>query len=349
MLSDLSGRSLRSRRPTVMPQSRRISDIAPPSSVRLRPGLTPPTKPQPSLQTTLTKATAGVDVVPAQPYAQPARPKTQRSQVLSRQAAYSQQKLVAAEVFEPQPTKRQRKLSRLSFSGYGKQQLLFTSMAVIVFLIGIFVSVDTMFTNHDAKVQVEALSKKSTAAVASNSGGGTTTDDAVVPSETAPHPSTVARYSVAPDAPKLITIAKLGVKARVLEVGVTSTNALGTPASIYDTAWYKQSAKPGAGAGAGATLIDGHVHGPTLPGVFVAIKKLAAGDVIQITRGDNQVFSYQVVSTEQVPADKVDVGALLASVKPGVAGLNLITCGGHFNYKTQHYDDRTIVHAVLQS
>ena len=270
-------------------------------------------------------------LVKAQPFAKPARPKLQHSQVLARRAAPKQ--IVHVAVTEPKSPKRR-----------SKAQTVLVAMAILVFGLGLLVNVETLQTNHSAKAQVAALSQK--AEVASTSSAP---DDPVVPSETKPATTSVASYQVAPDAPKLITITKLGVKARVKPVGVTTSNELGTPASIYDTGWYNASAKPGGGAGAGAMLIDGHVHGPTLPGVFVDIKKLAAGDTIEVTRGDNQIFKYTVVNTETISADSVDVGKLLTSMKPGKPALNLITCGGKFNAKTQHYEDRTIVYAVQQS
>jgi sortase (surface protein transpeptidase) len=270
-------------------------------------------------------------LVKAQPFAKPARPKLQHSQVLARRAAPKQ--VVDVAVTEPHAPKRR-----------SKAQTVLVAMAILVFGLGLLVNIETLQTNHSAKAQVAALSKKAEVASTSN-----TADDPVVPSESKPPATSVANYQVSPDTPKLITITKLGVKARVKPVSVTSSNELGTPASIYDTGWYNASAKPGGGAGAGAMLIDGHVHGPTLPGVFVDIKKLVAGDTIQVTRGDNQVFNYVVVTTAVYPADSVDVGKLLTSIKPGQAGLNLITCGGKFNAKTQHYEDRTVVYAVQQS
>jgi LPXTG-site transpeptidase (sortase) family protein len=269
-----------------------------------------------------------VVLVKAQPFAKPARPKLQHSQVLARRAVPKQVVHEPAGVAQA-PRRR------------SKAQTVLVAMAILVFGLGLLVNIETLQTNHSAKAQVAALSKR--AEVASTS---STADNPVVPGESKPPSTSFASYQVAPDTPKLITIAKLGVKARVKPVGVTSSNELGTPASIYDTGWYNASAKPGSGAGSGAMLIDGHVHGPSLPGVFADIKKLAAGDTIEVTRGDNQIFKYTVVNTETVSADSVDVGKLLTSIKPGKAGLNLITCGGKFNAKTQHYEDRTIVYAV---
>jgi LPXTG-site transpeptidase (sortase) family protein len=330
VLSDYTERSLRARpqreriAPRQLPQS--ISDVVHASSQHIQPAE------QFSDMKQTTKHPA-IDIVQAQPYARPAKPKLQRSNVLIRTATTRQSPV------EPVNSATPKKES----SRFNKTQLLLLSMSVVVFVAGMFVTLDTLLTNHSAKTQVAALSKKVDAAVVSTSGGQPSVD---VPSETKPPASSSKTYQVAPNLPKLITIDALGVNARVKSVGVTASNELGTPASIYDTGWYNASAKPGDGGGSGAMLIDGHVHGPTLPGVFVGIKKLAVGDVIQVTRGDNTIFKYAVVKTETVSADSVDVGKLLTSVRPGKPALNLITCGGKFNANTQHYEDRVIVYAV---
>ncbi|MEO7364618.1 MAG: class F sortase [Candidatus Saccharimonadales bacterium] len=266
-----------------------------------------------------------ISVLSAQPYASPARPKLQQSRVLARRTA-----VPATQSSTEKPARRRR----------SKAQIVLVSMAALVFGLGLLVNIETLQANHDTKTQVSALSSK-----ADTSSGES--DDAV-PSETKPSGST-STYNTAPDLPKLIQISKIGVNARVRPVGVTTSNALGTPSNIHDTGWYNASAKPGDGPGSGAMLIDGHVHGPSLPGVFVDIKKLTEGDTITVTRGDNQVFSYSVVKTAIYPADSLDVGLLLTSAQPGKQALNLITCGGKFDSKTQHYEDRTVVFAVLQS
>jgi hypothetical protein len=213
-------------------------------------------------------------------------------------------------------------------------------MAFLVFGLGLLVNIETLQTNHDAKAQVAALAK------GSDKTGGGTGGTASIPSETKPDSHSYAAYQVAPNLPKYLKIPKLGVSARVLQVGVTSTGDLGTPTNIYDTAWYTGSAHPGDLGNLGAVLIDGHVHGPTLPGVFMNIKKLVPGDTLQIVRGDNVVFSYRVMKVQNYDASTMNMAMMLASVQSGIPGLNLITCGGPFDTKTNEYTQRTAVFAV---
>lgn len=222
--------------------------------------------------------------------------------------------------------------------GQSRLQTVIVSMAVLVFGTGMFVSLQTLFTNHDTKAQVKALSKKSSKNEDSNS-------SSVVPSEDKPKGGGPA-YQVAPNAPKYLKIPKLGVDARVKSLGVNNKNQLSAPYSIYDAGWYNASAHPGDSGSLGAVVMDGHVHGPTRPGVFVGLKNLSAGDTIQIVSGDNQVFNYKVIRVQNYDAASINMGMMMASAQPGVQGLNLITCGGPYNHQTGEYSERTVVFAV---
>lgn len=162
--------------------------------------------------------------------------------------------------------------------------------------------------------------------------------------EKKPAPDRIATYKVAADAPRVISIEKINVKSRVLALGVKSNNELKAPVNIYDTGWYLESAKPGE---PGAMLLDGHVTGPTQKGIFYDLKKLVAGDVIEIERGDGKKFNYSVVNSKTYDKDKVDMAAALTPVEPGKPGLNLITCAGSFNKQSDQYEDRLIVFATL--
>lgn len=266
--------------------------------------------------------TANFKLIAPQPFARPAHPKQQQSVVLRRQT-------VRHPAARPEPTTPKR----------SKLQYALVGMAIFIFGVGLFVSFLTAQTNQTAKTQVAALATKSEQA------DGSAAPNAP-PTETKPTTASMGSYRVAPDVPQQIIIPKLYVFARVRSLTVNSKNELQAPGNIYDAGWYKSSAKPGDGAGSGAMLIDGHVHGPTLPGVFANLKKLVAGDEIQIVRGDGKKFSYTIVKSQNLPADNLDIGSALLSAQPGKAALNLITCGGPYDKKTGEYSERTIIYAI---
>lgn len=201
-------------------------------------------------------------------------------------------------------------------------------MAGLVLSLGLGATWQTLRINHDTTAQVAALGKHG--------------ETASTPDTTKPSGSAVSQYVVAPDVPRYLTIAKLGVRARVMQVGVDSNNVLGVPTNIYDTAWYTGSAKPGQ---AGATLIDGHVSSWTTHGVFYGLNKLVAGDQLQLERGDGTVLHYTVVRAQTYPAGQVDMQAAITPVTAGKSGLNLISCTGQVIKGTSQYNQRVIVFA----
>lgn len=217
-------------------------------------------------------------------------------------------------------------------SHYSKLQIVLVGLACFVFILGLIVTVQTIRTNHNVAAQVSALSQASNKSSSSN-----------VPSVTKPPASNFNSYQVAPDLPRYIKIPKLGVNARVLQVGVTGNGTLGTPNNIYDTAWYQGSAKPGQLGD--ATLVDGHVSSWTAHGVFYGIKTLVTGDTIQIVRGDGTLLSYRVVKTQVYSAAAVDMQAALAPIVKGKSGLNLITCTGQVKPGTSEFSERVVVFA----
>jgi LPXTG-site transpeptidase (sortase) family protein len=207
-------------------------------------------------------------------------------------------------------------------------------LACLMVIGGVGVSLQSWQVNNKAEEQVLALTENKPEETATEG-----MDEREITRDA------VKKYNVAPDLPRLISIEKLAVEARVLNIGVNRQNQMQTPASIFDAGWYNSSAKPG---GAGAMVINGHVSGPSKPGVFKKLKTLVSGDVIQIEKGDKSTVQYEVVSSESVSADKVDMIKLLNSAVPSKPGLNIITCGGVFNSETSEFESRTIVYAVLK-
>lgn len=237
------------------------------------------------------------------------------------------QQLPAEPFVQVVPKKR-----RISFS---KPQIALLTASIIVFCLGIYASVNTLLTNR--QVVAQATQQKSEKPVT----GDENSEDN--PDETDPGPNALGNYRVDPTLPRKITISKIGVNARIKQLGTKSNNELKTPSNIYDVGWFEQSAKPG---GNGAMLIDGHVHGPTKKGVFYNLPKLSPGDIISVERGDGVIFKYGVVKTQKFAKDSVDMKSAVTPVEPGNPGLNLITCTGEFDAKSNSYKDRVIVYTT---
>jgi sortase A len=170
-------------------------------------------------------------------------------------------------------------------------------------------------------------------------------DVASAPSSVKPAAQVVASYSVAPSLPKYISIPAIGISnTRIIRLGILANGQIATPDNIFDTGWYDGSAKPGQ---AGAMFIYGHVSSWTADGIFYNLKKLKPGDDITITRGDNQIFTYQVVTSKIYPYMNVDMSAVLSPVNPSIPGLNLMTCTGQVISGTSEFNERLVVFTSL--
>lgn len=156
--------------------------------------------------------------------------------------------------------------------------------------------------------------------------------------------SWLSEYQVAADAPRLIMAPSIGLKARILEMGINPDGSMQAPINVFDSGWYTGSAKPGE---EGAMVIDGHASGPTREGLFAYIDTLEPGTAITVERGDGTLVQYKVAHVESVPLEDVDMQQLLRPYGDATAGLNLITCAGEWLAGQQTYNRRVIVYAQL--
>ncbi len=208
---------------------------------------------------------------------------------------------------------------------------MYVVMASVLFVCGIGVVITQLRTNNHAVAQVRKVAQ---------------TANAVAAAPDEERPDNLAAYSVPAAQPRYIRIAEIGVEARVRRLGVDAKSQLLAPANIHDAGWYEDSAKPGDAGG--AILIDGHVHGPSQPGVFYDLKKLQPGSLIQLERGDGKKLSFKVVKLQSYESGEVDMAAALTPAVPGKVGLNVITCDGKLKPGTTEYQKRLIVFAVAQ-
>jgi LPXTG-site transpeptidase (sortase) family protein len=146
-----------------------------------------------------------------------------------------------------------------------------------------------------------------------------------------------------PDEPDHINIPAIGAAGYISKVGIDQHKEIGVPGNIYIAGWFTDASTPGK---PGLSIIDGHVDGLNKPGIFINIDKLKADDVIEIKMGDGKVLTYKVISVALVK--NAEAPNVIFSQAPGVKSqLNLVTCGGTFNKKSGHYEQRVIVSSKL--
>jgi LPXTG-site transpeptidase (sortase) family protein len=219
-------------------------------------------------------------------------------------------------------------------------------VGVIAF--GGYLVTDSFFVNQEAKAVINQSTAVATTPVLTETTGNAATSAQSDTSQTTQNTSSTssaagaaASSSIAPDQPKTIKIQKLGINASVVKVGLTSSGAIDTPTNIWNAAWYTGSAKPG---NSGAVLIDGH-SSATRGALFGNLDRLAAGDQIQVVRGDGTVITYSVAYTTIVNRNNVDMGSMLKTYDGADKGLNIITCTGKWIDSEKTLENRVLIYA----
>lgn len=160
--------------------------------------------------------------------------------------------------------------------------------------------------------------------------------------ETKPSADSISDYRVAHGLPRVVSVASLGVSARVLPMNINSLGNIQAPENIYDTGWYSNGNLPGS---PGAVLLNGHASGPTRVGIFAYLEEVQVGETVELELGGGEKMAYKVTHKETVRFDDVDMKKALSPYNGAEQGLNLITCTGEWVESQKTYDHRTIVYA----
>lgn len=222
-------------------------------------------------------------------------------------------------------------------------KIAYNVLTVALMVAGGGILVQSYKANHTVDQQVAKLEQAAQKAETASTTPRSSADS--IPVYTKPEANYLENYKVGPTLPRIIRIPKIGVTARILQVGVDDKGRIDVPKTAYDTAWYNGSAAPGAN---GAMLIDAHVRSIGGSAVFGNLHKLVKNDVITVEKGDGEKLQYIVKSIELVGVGELDVNKILMSVDDTKPGLNLITCAGTYDSEANQFDQRTIVYAVQQ-
>jgi hypothetical protein len=145
-----------------------------------------------------------------------------------------------------------------------------------------------------------------------------------------------------PARPTAIIIPSIGVRSRLVRLGLTSSGAVQVPAHAAVAGWYTGSSRPGA---IGAAVIVGHIDSDTAPGVFFRLRLLRPGGLVYVRRADGSLAVFRVTAVRAYP--KADFPTLAVYGPAPGAQLRLITCGGSFDVTAGSYLSDVIVYAVL--
>ncbi len=158
------------------------------------------------------------------------------------------------------------------------------------------------------------------------------------PAASVPWPS-ARPATVAP--PVRLTIPAIGVRTRLIRLGLTQAGALQVPSSYQVAGWYDRSPRPGA---TGSAIIAGHIDSYRGPGVFFRLASLHRGDRAYVRRADGSLVVFRVTAVRLYRKTRFPTAAVYGPA----AGpqLRLITCGGTFDPALRSYESNVVVYAV---
>ncbi len=142
--------------------------------------------------------------------------------------------------------------------------------------------------------------------------------------------------------PNHIDIPSLGISSGMEHLGLTADNAIATPKSLWSTAWFNQSSKPGD---PGPALIVGH-YSRYGKAIFANLHKLQNGQQILITDEGGQQFIFQVTAVKSVSTAQFPMNEVLGNTDSR-SRLEIITCGGAYIKQTKDFTERTVITAEL--
>jgi hypothetical protein len=148
---------------------------------------------------------------------------------------------------------------------------------------------------------------------------------------------------MARSAPVALYIPHIGIRAKIISLGLTSGGAVRVPplARPFLTSWYDRGPTPGA---PGAAVIFGHVDSHAVgPAVFYRLGDLRPGDLVYVTLKDRKTALFRVYSAALYQKAEFPDQAIYGYTS--WPSLRLVTCGGQFDSSTGHYLSNTVVFA----
>ncbi len=142
-------------------------------------------------------------------------------------------------------------------------------------------------------------------------------------------------------APVSLTIPAIGVHTKLIRLGITAQGTLQVPTVTSVAGWYTGSPRPGE---VGSSVIAGHIDSYLGPGIFYRLSEMRPGQRIYVRRANGSLAVFSVTAVQQYPKDRFPTGQVYGPAPD--AELNLITCGGTFDYATRSYLSNTVVYST---
>lgn len=144
--------------------------------------------------------------------------------------------------------------------------------------------------------------------------------------------------------PVSVSIPSLGVRSRLLQLGLDRDGAMEVPGDPSLAGWFTRGAAPGA---LGPAVIAGHVTWNGTPGVFYRLGRMRLGDRVEVARKDGRTAIFTVTRVARFSKSEFPRRAVYGPIDH--AGLRLITCGGTYDAVRHTYLDNVVVFARLDA
>ena len=141
--------------------------------------------------------------------------------------------------------------------------------------------------------------------------------------------------------PVALQIPAIGVRTRLIRLGLTPQGTLQVPSSSSVAGWYTGSPRPGE---IGSSIIAGHIDSHLGPGIFYRLRELHPGNRIYVRQADSRLAVFRVTAVYQYSKAHFPTAAVYGAVPD--AELHLISCGGTFDYATHNYLSNIVVYST---
>ncbi|NYF17364.1 sortase (surface protein transpeptidase) [Microbacterium sp. AK009] len=176
---------------------------------------------------------------------------------------------------------------------------------------------------------------------ATPSSASTTARPSVSPPPATPATPPSSEPEAGPHPPARVSVPSIGLDESLIDLGLNADGSMQVPTDFDEVGWFTGGGRPG---GAGPVVIAGHVDSPTGPAVFLRLREVQVGDLIEVVDTAGTAHAYVVTETADYPKSSFPTAAVFGAVTSDE--LRLITCGGVFDQAAGSYLDNRVVYAV---
>ncbi len=141
--------------------------------------------------------------------------------------------------------------------------------------------------------------------------------------------------------PVWLRIPAIGVRSRLIRLGITRQGTLQVPASTAVAGWYTGSPRPGA---IGSAVIAGHIDSRLGPGVFFRLRLLRPGNRVYVRQAGGRLAVFRVTAVRQYAKARFPTARVYGPAPD--PELHLITCGGAFDAAAGGYLSNIVVYST---